>query len=76
MRGQHADHIESTLDEVTKLLAADEQLPSSFRDHKMKGSLKRYRNCHLRPNLVLWYAKIESDTLQLVALGSHAELGI
>ncbi len=32
------------------------------------------RDCHLRPDLVLIYRKVDEETLQLVRLGSHSEL--
>ena len=34
------------------------------------------RDCHIRPDLVLIYRKPDDDTLQLVRLGSHGELGM
>jgi mRNA interferase YafQ len=38
--------------------------------------MKNYRDCHVKPDLVLIYKKPEDDTLLLVRLGSHAELGL
>jgi mRNA interferase YafQ len=34
------------------------------------------RDCHIRPDLVLIYRKPDDQTLQLVRLGSHSELGL
>jgi mRNA interferase YafQ len=33
-------------------------------------------NCHVRPDSILIYRKPDRDTLQLVRLGSHSELGL
>ncbi len=38
------------------------------------GFLESYRDCHVRPGLVLIYRLPDPDTLQLVRLGSHSEL--
>ena len=35
-----------------------------------------HRDCHIRPDLVLIYRKPDTDTLELVRLGSHSELGL
>ena len=58
---------------VIVLLAGDDELPARLRDHPLGGDWKGYRDCHIRPDLVLVYAKDESK-LTLVRLGSHSEL--
>lgn len=35
-----------------------------------------YRECHIKPDLLLIYPKSDSDTLRLARLGSHGEVGI
>ncbi|MCW5584238.1 MAG: type II toxin-antitoxin system mRNA interferase toxin, RelE/StbE family, partial [Gammaproteobacteria bacterium] len=35
-----------------------------------------HRDCHIKPDLVLIYRKPDDDTLELVRLGSHSELGL
>src|SRR6266851_2273803 len=35
-----------------------------------------HRDCHIRPDLVLIYRKPDDDSLELVRLGSHSELGL
>ena len=61
---------------VLNMLAADMPLPANYRDHPLSGDWDDHRNCHVRPDLVLIYRKPDADTLQLVRLGSHSELGI
>lgn len=35
-----------------------------------------WRLCHVKPDLVLIYQKPDAETLRLVRLGSHSELGL
>ena len=75
-RGVHGSHLDETLLQALELLAADAPLPVRFVDHQMKGQFKDCRDCHLRPDLVLVYRKLDSDVLELVRIGSHAQLAI
>lgn len=59
---------------VIELLLKDEPLPERLRDHALSGPWSGFRDCHIRPDLVLIYAKSSPDTLTLTRLGSHAEL--
>lgn len=61
--------------EVLYCLCHDTALAARYRDHRLTGNLKDLRDCHLQPDLVLLYRK-HHDTVQLVRLGSHSELGI
>ena len=45
-------------------------------DHALSGSWTDFRDCHVRPDLVLIYQKPDAKTLRLVRIGSHAELGL
>ncbi|MEQ1559058.1 MAG: type II toxin-antitoxin system YafQ family toxin [Methyloglobulus sp.] len=66
---------EAAFIEVLWKLANDEMLPQRFCDHPLNGEWKDFRDCHIKPDLVLIYRKVGNDTLQLVRLGSHSELG-
>jgi len=44
--------------------------------HPLAGEWKDFRDCHVRPDLVLIYRKPDNATLDLVRLGSHSELGL
>jgi mRNA interferase YafQ len=57
-------------------LALDEALAPRYRDHPLSGEWKDYRDCHIKPDLVLIYRKLDDDVLQLVRMGSHSELGL
>jgi mRNA interferase YafQ len=60
---------------VVQLLILDTKLPESMHDHSLTGNLKDCRDCHIKPDLVLIYRKINDNTLELIRLGSHSELG-
>jgi mRNA interferase YafQ len=57
-------------------LANDLPLAEKHRDHALTGEWKDYRDCHVKPDLVLIYRKTDQHVLQLVRLGSHSELGL
>jgi mRNA interferase YafQ len=66
--------VEALLTSVLSLLAEDKPLLERNRDHALAGEWRDFRECHLRPDLLLIYRKVETDVLQLVRLGSHSEL--
>ena len=57
-----------------QLLAEDIPPPAHDRDHSLSGNWSGYRDCHLKPDLILIYRKPGDDLLQLIRLGSHSEL--
>ena len=72
-RGQHRN-LDQLVTGVVRLLAADEVLPERNRDHALTGDWIGFRECHIRPDLLLIYEKEGQDVLRLVRLGSHSEL--
>jgi mRNA interferase YafQ len=66
------------LESIIELLANDISLPQKYEDHPMKGKWKGCRECHIEPDWVLIYKKINDDELYLylTRLGSHSDLGI
>lgn len=60
---------------VLELLAAGNPLPDKYRDHRLSGSLKDFRECHIEPDWLLIY-QIREDLLILTATatGTHADL--
>ena len=75
-RGQYAQVLPTNFIDVLKLLVADEPLQERHRDHALTGDWIDHRDCHIRPDLILIYRKPDNETLQLVRLGSHSELGL
>ncbi len=74
--GQHGKRLDDLLMEVVNLLAADQKLLVRHFDHALTGDWSDHRDCHVRPDLVLIYRKPDAETLELVRLGSHSELGL
>ncbi|WP_369669939.1 type II toxin-antitoxin system YafQ family toxin, partial [Enterococcus faecium] len=59
---------------VLAALATDTPLDPKYRDHDLSGDWAGYRDCHVKPDLVLIYAKPDDETLRLARLGSHSEV--
>jgi mRNA interferase YafQ len=74
--GRHSKSLDADLMSVVNLLAADTPLPRKNFDHPLSGEWKDFRDCHIKPDLVLIYRKPDKDSLELVRLGSHSELGL
>jgi mRNA interferase YafQ len=70
-RGKDVDSLVST---VVALLLSGQPLPDSNRDHALSGDWGGYRECHVKPDLLLIYRKPDANTLRLARLGSHSEL--
>ena len=68
--------LENMLEPVLTALVNDTPLAKKYVDHAMSGEWKDHRDCHIKPDLVLIYQRPDNDTLRLVRLGSHSELGI
>jgi mRNA interferase YafQ len=58
---------------VIKQLQLENTLLEKYVDHLLSGNWQGYRDCHIKPDLVLIY-KIDSDSLKLARVGSHSEL--
>ena len=66
----------SEVEVVLDILASGEKLDEKYCDHALQGALKDFRDCHIRPDLILIY-RIYKDELILnaVRIGSHSDLG-
>lgn len=60
---------------IIKKLANGEILEAKYKDHKLVGKYNGFRECHIKPDLLLIYKK-ENKALILMclALGSHSDL--
>jgi mRNA interferase YafQ len=76
VKGVHRQTLEGDFLTLVALLANDQPLHEKHRDHPLSGDWKDHRDCHIKPDLVLIYRKLEQNVLQLVRLGSHSELGL
>lgn len=61
--------------EIIQTLADGEKLHTKHKDHKLKGEYQDFRECHIRPDLLLIYKK-QQKILSLVCIdiGSHSDL--
>jgi mRNA interferase YafQ len=75
-KGLHRATLDVELHAVLSALLKDQNLEPRHRDHALTGEWKDYRDCHIKPDLVLIYQKPDTDSLRLVRLGSHSELGL
>jgi mRNA interferase YafQ len=75
-KGIHRQTLSSDFMCIIKILANDQPPAEKYCDHALTGEWKDYRDCHVKPDLVLIYRKPDDAVLQLVRLGSHSELGL
>lgn len=76
LKGPHSKTLNRDLPALLQMLANDSPLPANNRDHALTGDWNDHCDCHVKPDLVLIYRKPDAETLQLVRLGSHSELGL
>ncbi|WP_407403361.1 type II toxin-antitoxin system YafQ family toxin [Sodaliphilus sp.] len=54
------------------MLSHEEELPATYRPHKLIGDYKNCMECHIKGDfLLIWF---NGDVIELVRLGSHSEL--
>jgi mRNA interferase YafQ len=72
---RYRSDLETLLPALLSNLVADQELNPKFKDHALTGEMAGFCECHLRPDLLLVYAKAEDPpSLKLMRLGSHSEL--
>ena len=67
------DHEEAIYIDVVSKLLNGVPLDSKYKDHFLQGYSEGYKECHLKPDLLLIY-RIYKNELQLIDIGSHSEL--
>lgn len=76
-KGPKGAELHAELVVILATILKKEALPAKCRDHALTGNWHDYRDCHLRPDLLLIYKVIiveGSIELRLARLGSHSEL--
>ncbi len=68
-QGKNTDSLTYMLEQLANM----KQLPPSCKDHKLKGSWRDFRECHIEPDWLLIYT-ITDFELRPVRLGTHTEL--
>ena len=72
-RGFDISLLKWAIDQLTR----DISLPSNWKDHQLKGYLKRFRECHIggSGDWLLVYEKRDTDMiLHLIGTGTHTDL--
>ena len=54
-------------------IVKNDPLDKNFKDHRLIGKLKDFRECHLKNNLLLIYQTLDNE-IRLVDIGTHAQL--
>lgn len=64
------------LNEIVFMLANDMELPMNNHDHALTGNKTGFRECHIQPDWLLIYNKVEGEVqiLNLYRTGSHSDL--
>lgn len=75
-KGQHRSTLDADLAALLTLLVNDTPLPERFHDHPLTGEWNDFRDCHVKPDLVLIYRLPDAEGLELVRLGSYSELSL
>ena len=64
-------------DNVIKKLLNNETLDSKFNDHDLHGNYEGYRECHIRPDLLLVYKRLITGELLILTvyrINSHTNI--
>ena len=61
---------------IINMLANDDPLPAKHHDHALTGNWDGFRECHITPDWLLVYRKLDNGELLLVLtrLSSHSNL--
>ena len=73
-RYRHQPHKLAALGLVIDFLAKDQPIPPEYSPHTLHGKYDRCMECHIQGDLLLIWFDPSSDIIELVRLGSHAEL--
>lgn len=60
---------------VLNMLCSGKTLPAKHNEHKLKGNYSGYFECHIQPDWILVYKKIEeTQTIIFTDTGTHSVL--
>lgn len=61
--------------QVIERIANDEILEPKYKDHKLKGTLNDFRECHIKPDLLLIYEKYGDNLIMdCINIGNHGSV--
>lgn len=64
----------TALIEVLNLLENEIPIPPKYFPHMLSGDFSGFMECHVLNDLLLIWIDPQTDTIELVRLGSHSEL--
>ncbi len=65
----------SLIEEIFNLLEESGELPIKYKPHKLKGNYEGLWECHIEPDWLLIWEKIEEEKLIiLIRTGTHSDL--
>jgi mRNA interferase YafQ len=73
-KGRHRSTLDAEVEAILARLLNDRALEPHQRDHELIGEWSGFRECHIKPDLLLIYRKPDDAVLELARLGSHSEL--
>ncbi|MFN7095494.1 MAG: type II toxin-antitoxin system YafQ family toxin [Burkholderiales bacterium] len=73
-KGRYKKTLELTFVGVIQKLANDIALEPQYKNHPLIGEWSEFWECHIKPDLLLIYKKVDIDRLLLARIGSHSEL--
>jgi mRNA interferase YafQ len=59
--------------EVMNFLEKGLPLPERYKDHKLQGEFKNFRDCHIEPDWILIYS-ISEEEVSFERTGTHSDL--
>ena len=68
-QGRDLNHLKRVLERLAEM----KPLSQSYKDHKLKGHWRDFRECHIEPDWLLIYT-ITDFELRPARLGTHTEL--
>ncbi|EPD7134171.1 type II toxin-antitoxin system YafQ family toxin [Campylobacter upsaliensis] len=72
---RHNKESVSLVKRIIERLSNDETLEAKYKDHTLKSNLKTFRECHIKPDLLLIYQKLEKELiLHCINVGKHSEI--
>lgn len=69
----HKQQVIDELSFVIDFLRISKTLPEKYRDHSLSGDYIGYRECHVKPDVLLVY-RTDAERVYLARIGSHSEL--
>jgi mRNA interferase YafQ len=59
---------------IAQMLIDEVPIPAQYRPHLLKGNYKGYMECHIENDFLLIWSDPDTDTIDLIRIGSHSEL--